>query len=847
MSNLSFRVFWRLSLFGVFVWALVSLIVYSIVASTGQSLNHELGWGFARIEEDIIAADLHRAQSSLEQYVENLAIKQKDWSFWDDAWKYVAQPNEEFENSNIDVLALANLHINYMAFFNVNHELVKAAAADHRLKDTTEFSASLLTKLKHTNLLATDSDQESFKHGFVNIDEGICALAIAPILPTAGYGEFRGTLVFASLLDSLDIAKMSANTQIKMFLKTANPDTCTHKSFDIEVCVKNDEQIRAISHLNDIYGDKTLVVGIDHFREIYKQSVKTLDKVGEVLKKTNRMLLLFATIFFILVFIFMTFILYMLVFRRLERMVIDAELAGEKGEYGLRLVDVCTRVRGKGDEIHRTANAINLMLDTLQSTYEDLWQKDGSLRLLFDTIPVGLLSLDHNFKIEAEISNKALSILEERVDLAYTTEGLSELPKFEGIVGKSLPQVLKMNAAQQQKLEQFLEAFYLELMSESDMEGLNPFPQWKVLHENNKHKWVNINYRIIRADTKYGQETKRILVILEEITEKVEQDQELLALNSQLNFLRVFIEDSGALRQFIDEAHAISNELKRTEWLFDLKMNIELEEISQLFRIVHTLHGSATAMGLDSVAQAAFHLESHLAYIRGKALKQIPSTVGLSSKGINEWVQQLDLALAQAEKVLNEYLREDTMDTKVNINQAWSRLVRATPKIAESQDKLAHLQITGGDIFLDSEFSNDLAAILSHLLRNALAHGIELPEERLRLGKSMEGTISLSLELKDNYFVLDFADDGRGIDVEKVLQKAEALGLDLSQDSNEMQRALEAICHSGFSTNEYADNISGRGVGLDSVKKQVEYMGGTLSINTVIGEGTSFILKIPLP
>ena len=289
-----------------------------------------------------------------------------------------------------------------------------------------------------------------------------------------------------------------------------------------------------------------MVVGIDHFREIYKQSVKTLDKVGEVLKKTNRMLLLFATIFFILVFIFMTFILYMLVFRRLERMVIDAELAGEKGEYGLRLVDVCTRVRGKGDEIHRTASAINLMLDTLLSTYEDLWQKDGSLRMLFDKIPVGILSLDHNFIIEAEISNKALSILEERVDLAYTTEGLSELPKFEGIVGKSLPQVLKMNAAQQQKLEQFLEAFYLELMSESDMEGLNPFHQWKVLHENNKHKWVNINYRIIRADTKYGQETKRILVILEEITEKVEQDQELLALNSQLNFLRVFIEDSGA-------------------------------------------------------------------------------------------------------------------------------------------------------------------------------------------------------------------------------------------------------------------------------------------------------------
>lgn len=119
MNSISFKVFWRLALFGLTLLMLVYAVIYVTTLKTEVRLSEELAEGFGLIEEEAVSEDLYRAQSSVKAFVENLAVKQLDWSFWDDAWEYVAQPNAAFENSNIDALALSNLRINYMAFLMI--------------------------------------------------------------------------------------------------------------------------------------------------------------------------------------------------------------------------------------------------------------------------------------------------------------------------------------------------------------------------------------------------------------------------------------------------------------------------------------------------------------------------------------------------------------------------------------------------------------------------------------------------------------------------------------------------------------------------------------------------------
>lgn len=192
-------------------------------------------------------------------------------------------------------------------------------------------------------------------------------------------------------------------------------------------------------------------------------------------------------------------------------------------------------------------------------------------------------------------------------------------------------------------------------------------------------------------------------------------------------------------------------------------------------------------------------------------------------------------------------LQEGVMRIRmVPISQIFSRFPRLVRDISRTLNKKVNLVIEGEDTELDKSVIEDLLDPLMHSVRNSLDHGIESPEERLRAGKPEQGIVMLKASNEGNMIIIEVADDGAGIDIEKVRKRAVERGL---IHPNKILTELEAynlIFEPGFSTANKITNISGRGVGLDVVKRQIEKLNGTVTVTSQRGKGTRFIIKLPL-
>jgi two-component system chemotaxis sensor kinase CheA len=166
-------------------------------------------------------------------------------------------------------------------------------------------------------------------------------------------------------------------------------------------------------------------------------------------------------------------------------------------------------------------------------------------------------------------------------------------------------------------------------------------------------------------------------------------------------------------------------------------------------------------------------------------------------------------------------------------------LARELGKLVDTRFDVLTVEIT-------TEMLEAIDAAVLHLVRNAVDHGIELPEERLARGKAAAGKIHVHGVVAGDHLKLTIADDGRGVSFADVQTRAAALGL-VGPDTDVADRWLELVCQPGFTTRAEASDISGRGVGLDAVRAGVAEVGGLLTATTVDGGGTSWTLRMPLP
>jgi len=182
----------------------------------------------------------------------------------------------------------------------------------------------------------------------------------------------------------------------------------------------------------------------------------------------------------------------------------------------------------------------------------------------------------------------------------------------------------------------------------------------------------------------------------------------------------------------------------------------------------------------------------------------------------------------------------------VPISQIFSRFPRLVRDLSKSLDKQIDLIIEGEDTELDKSVTEELLDPLMHCVRNSLDHGIETPEVRVKAGKPAQGRLLLKASNEGNMIVIEIADDGAGIDVDRVRQKAIDRGIIHPNKALSDIEAFNLIFEPGFSTAGEVTNISGRGVGLDVVRKQIEKLNGSVSVWSKVGEGTRFTIKLPL-
>jgi two-component system chemotaxis sensor kinase CheA len=192
-------------------------------------------------------------------------------------------------------------------------------------------------------------------------------------------------------------------------------------------------------------------------------------------------------------------------------------------------------------------------------------------------------------------------------------------------------------------------------------------------------------------------------------------------------------------------------------------------------------------------------------------------------------------------------LQEGVMRIRmVPISQIFSRFPRLVRDLSKTLNKKVNLVIEGEDTELDKSVIEDLLDPLMHSVRNALDHGIESLEERRAAGKPEEGTVLLKASNEGNMIIIEIADDGKGIDVDAVRTKAVERGLIHPSKVLTDVEAFNLIFDAGFSTAKTVTSISGRGVGLDVVKRQIEKLNGNVAVTSQRGKGTRFTIKLPL-
>lgn len=184
----------------------------------------------------------------------------------------------------------------------------------------------------------------------------------------------------------------------------------------------------------------------------------------------------------------------------------------------------------------------------------------------------------------------------------------------------------------------------------------------------------------------------------------------------------------------------------------------------------------------------------------------------------------------------------------VPVETVFNRFPRMVRDLAKDLNKKIDFEIHGAETELDRTVIDEIGDPLVHMLRNALDHGLETPEDRIKAGKNEVGKLELVAYHSGNHVFIEIREDGRGIDRDKILEKAIERGLVESAKTESLtnEQVFDFMFRSGFSTAEKISDVSGRGVGLDVVKSKIETLGGRVVVQSVLGEGTKFIIQLPL-
>ena len=309
------------------------------------------------------------------------------------------------------------------------------------------------------------------------------------------------------------------------------------------------------------------------------------------------------------------------------------------------------------------------------------------------------------------------------------------------------------------------------------------------------------------------------------------RDLQPIDLNGILQKLRNAMHEQTAAVQIEDGAHGINEQAVNAPGTFEVQqqhtadstIRVDIGRLDDLMNLVGEL-----VLARNRLSQATQSLLEKYERIE-------------MSKHIADVSSQIDFVTTE--------LQMAVMKTRmVPIEKVFNGLPLVARELMRTTGKDVDLQIYGKETELDKSIIEELNDPLVHMVRNAIDHGIETPEERTKLGKPSQGIVVVNAERDGNYILITMEDDGRGMDAEQIKKRAIEKGLIAQSQSEEMSISdmLNLIFIPGFSTKHEITNVSGRGVGMDVVKTNISKLKGIVEIASEVGKGTIITLKVPL-
>jgi chemosensory pili system protein ChpA (sensor histidine kinase/response regulator) len=313
-----------------------------------------------------------------------------------------------------------------------------------------------------------------------------------------------------------------------------------------------------------------------------------------------------------------------------------------------------------------------------------------------------------------------------------------------------------------------------------------------------------------------------------------------------LDYLTNFAGEVSISRDRVNQQNtAIHQQLREMEdtvsRLQEQLRNLEIETENQiLFRFEG--EDSTENANFDPLELDRFSMIQQLS----RGLTESVSDLNDISRSMDDLVKETETILLQQSRVSAD-LQQGLMNTRLlPFSGIAPRLERVVRQTNAELAKESTLHINGASHEIDRTVLDKVTAPIEHIVRNAIAHGIETPEQRTNSGKPAAGSITISLERQGSEFLITIADDGQGIDVEKVKQKALSLGLISAEKIPADDVLISLILTSGFSTADNVSQVAGRGVGMDVVSNEIRSLKGRLSIQSTAGKGTTFKIRLPL-
>jgi len=310
---------------------------------------------------------------------------------------------------------------------------------------------------------------------------------------------------------------------------------------------------------------------------------------------------------------------------------------------------------------------------------------------------------------------------------------------------------------------------------------------------------------------------------------------------------------NARIAQQLGQWHFNLNELQQTVGrLREQLRNFEMETEAQI--MYRHSPADASAVGAGSSVSASTDISfdplemDRFSYMQQLSRSMVESFDDLTNiqfalEGLSS---DTDVLLLQQSRINND-LQESLMKTRLTpFSSVIARLRRVVRQTCQETGKEAELQVNGAEGEMDRTQLNRIVPALEHILRNAIDHGLEKPAERKKASKSDSGTIAINFSREGSEVVLRISDDGAGINVDTIRNKAIERGLIDKNSKVEDDEVLDFILQSGFSTAEQVTQISGRGVGMDVVNTEIKQLNGSLHIGTELGKGSTFTIRLPL-